>query len=133
MPPDNSSWASAPRQYRSTNTRLPSSVSMSNFGSLFQRTAQAAPNPSHRRTTSTFPAIDQLHSAPTVASSGLTASVSSSDISYPTPRPNRFSLKPRTRTPTRIPTPISNIKRFSPIRSVSSPVVSQKLKEVQST
>jgi hypothetical protein len=134
MSSDNTSWVPAPRQYRPTYTRLPSSASTSNFGSPFQRTAtQTATNSKRRRTTSTFPSMNQLHSAPTVASSGLTASVSSNDISYPTPKPNRLSLQPRTRTPTRIPTPVPHIKISSPIHSVSSPAAAQKQKEVRNT
>lgn len=132
MSSDKSSWVPTPRQYRPTYTRLPTSVSNSNFGSPFQRTnTQAAPSSKRRRTASTFPAIDHLHSAPTVASSGLTASVSSNDISHPTPKPSRLSLQSRTRTPTRIPTPVPHIKISSPIRSVSSPAAAPKLKEVE--
>src|ERR1035438_9078932 len=88
MSSDGSSWVPTPRQYRPTYTNLPSSASTSNFGSPFQRTTtQPAPNAKRRRTTSTFPATDHLHSAPTVVSSGLTASAFSDDISHPTPKP----------------------------------------------
>jgi len=128
---DGSSWRPTPRQYRPTHTKLPPSLSMSNFGSPFSRAStQLALNTKRRRTTSTFPAIDHLHSAPTVASSGLTASVSSNDISNLAPKPHRLSIHPRTRTPTRIPTPVPHINVFSPIHSVGSPAAPQKLREV---
>jgi hypothetical protein len=132
MSSDDSSWVPTPRQYRPTYTKLPSSASTFNSRFPFPRvTTQPAPSTKRRRTTSTFPSIDHLHSAPTVASSGLTASVFSNDISNPTPKPHRLSIHPKTRTPTRIPTPIPHVNVLSPVRSVSSPAAPQKLKEVQ--
>jgi len=58
-----------------------------------------------RRTTSNLPRLDPQHSAPTVAGSGLTASVSVTDLSQPTPKA-RDRLPPLRRvSPTRIPSP----------------------------
>lgn len=132
MSSDGSSWVPTQRQYRPSYTNLPSSASVSNFGSPLPRaTTQPALNTKRRRTTSNFPTIEHLHSAPTVASSGLTASVFSNDISNPTPKSRRLSIYSRTRTPTRIPTPVPHIKVFSPVRSVSSPAAPQKTKDVQ--
>jgi hypothetical protein len=131
MSSDGSSWVPTLRQYRPTYTKLSSSSSTPNFGSPFPRaTTQPVLNAKSRRIRSAFPGIDHLHSAPTVASSGLAASVFSDDVSHPTPRPHRLSIRPRTRTPTRIPTPIPHISALSQVRSVSSPAAPQKHKEV---
>ncbi len=134
MSSEGGSSVPTPRQYRPTYTKLRSSASTSNFGSPFLRaTTKPVLNTKRRRTTSTFPAAENLHSAPTVASSALTASVSSNDISNPTPMPHRLSTLPRTRTPTRIPTPAPHLKISSTVRSVSSPAAVQKRKEVEVT
>ncbi len=132
MNTDEKKWAPTPRQYRPTYTHLPSSTSMSNFGSPVKPTVCQPPLSYQRcRIMSTFPAMDLLHSAPTVASSCFTASVSSDDISHPTPKQHRLSLQTRNRKSTRIPTPTSGAKSSSQIRVISSPALSHKLKEVR--
>lgn len=124
-------WATKSRQYRPSYSYLPISTSRSNFGALcISKTAQPTPAFNRRRTVSTFPGADPLHSAPTVASFALTASVLSHDISHPSPKAHRLSLQPRIRTPTRIPTPTASIRSSTKCCVVSSPAASS-LKEVR--
>lgn len=115
-------WNTKSRHYRSSCSYLPDSTSLSNFGTpCTSKTAQPAPASNRRRTTLTFPGADPLHSAPTVASFTLTASVLSHDISNPSPKAHRLSMQPRIRTPSRIPTPTASIRSSTKCRAVSSP------------
>ena len=91
-----------------------------------------------RRTDTAFPRPDLGHSAPTVARSGLTASVSSNDISQPTPQPQRLRFPnlrrdntPSGSRPSRIPTPVFDRKgEGENARHVSTPILpSQKTKK----
>jgi hypothetical protein len=118
-------WATKSRQYRPSYSYLPASTSRPNFGApCISKAAQPAPGFNQRRTMSTFPGADPLHSAPTVASFALTASVLSHDISHPSPKIHRLSLQPRIRTPTRIPTPTASIQSSTKCRAVRSPAAS---------
>jgi hypothetical protein len=128
----NDAWAHTPRQYRPytyVSSNLPKSTSMT---SIDQRSSYVTSTPSRnistlpkpalapynrRRTDTSFPRPPPLHGAPTVAKSGLTASVSSNDISQSSPRHYRFakvhdsiSSIPASRIPT-------------PVRFVSTPVL----------
>jgi hypothetical protein len=134
MSKETCSFVTTPRQYRPTYSYLPSSIAKSNFGSSVSQatTAQPAPVQHRRRTTSNFTSAERLHSAPTVASSGLTASVLSNDISHPTPKAHRLSLQPRTLTPTRIPTPTCVNKASLLKVPTTSPAAELKQKEVHS-
>ena len=102
-----------------------------------ERAEAIAANVNRRRTDNAFPIG---HSAPTVANSRLTASVSGGDISRPTPKPQRlrFPNLRRDNTPTgskpkpsRIPTPIhGKSAEAGDRRYVSTPLLpSQKTKK----
>lgn len=89
-----------------------------------------------RRTDSSFMRPDLGHSAPTVANSSLTASVSGSDLSQPTPKPKRSHFPNLRRgdtppRPSKIPSHVfGTTRRDSPVRYVSTPVLqSQKTKK----
>src|SRR4051794_14196041 len=130
----NDFFVHTPRQYRSYPyaSKLPQSTSMSSIDHQTTPTATSNRIPvsyNRRRTDTNFPSPAPLHSAPTVARSGITASVSTNDISQPTPRAYRHRLAEIQNTsPSRIPSPVTS-KSPVPVRYVSTPVLPSQRKQ----
>jgi hypothetical protein len=120
-------WASTPRQYRPSYSRIPSNptVTGSPFPAVVTQTTSKPPR--RRLSAVSFPTLAPLHSSPTVAKSGLTASASTKRLSiFPGQHGQTLESKgSRNATPTRIPTPVYRrvVKVGDNGRAVSSPVI----------
>jgi hypothetical protein len=117
---ENEFVTSRPRQYRPTYSHIPSASSMQDIASKPLPVIPQADIP-HLRRQSAFFSSENLRSTPTVASSGLTASASTNDISAQAQVPFFDRLTSRV-TPTRIPSPTS--RKSSKLQHTLSPIKS---------